>query len=71
MLDVVLNLNWRRSDVIVLTQPTFTCEIGSKLPIKTPEKRQRRQLRRFGLFIVNFEQISHIVLVFPLLTLNK
>ena len=27
--------------------------------------------RRSGVFIVNFEQISHIVLVFPLLTLNK
>ena len=26
---------------------------------------------RFGVFIVNFEQISHIVLIFPLLTLNK
>ena len=25
----------------------------------------------FGVFIVNFEQISHIVLIFPLLTLNK
>ena len=25
----------------------------------------------FGVFIVNFEQISHIVLVVPLLTLNK
>ena len=24
-----------------------------------------------GVFIVSFEQISHIVLVFPLLTLNK
>ena len=27
--------------------------------------------RRSGVFIVNFEQISHIVLVFPLLSLNK
>ena len=27
--------------------------------------------RHFGVFIVNFEQISHIVLVIPLLTLNK
>ena len=26
---------------------------------------------RSGVFIVNFEQISNIVLVFPLLTLNK
>ena len=30
-----------------------------------------RQWRRSYVFIVNFEQISHIVLVFPLLTLNK
>ena len=27
--------------------------------------------RRVGVFIVNFEQILHVVLVFPLLTLNK
>ena len=28
------------------------------------------QWRRSGVFIVNFEQISHLVLVFLLLTLN-
>ena len=44
------------------------CESCSKLTIKTPE---RHQLCRSGVFIVNFEQISHIILVFPLLTLNK
>ena len=27
--------------------------------------------RRFGVFIVNYEHISHFVLVFLLLTLNK
>ena len=43
------------------------CEIYSKLTIKTPERRHRR---RSGVFIVNFEQISGIVLVFPLLTLT-
>ena len=32
-----------------------------KLTIKIPE---RRQLRRTGIFIVNFEHISHLVLVF-------
>ena len=37
------------------------CEISSKLTIKTPE---RRYWRRFGVFIVNFEHISHLVLVF-------
>ena len=44
------------------------CEICSKLAIKTPE---RRHWRRSGAFIVNYEQISHIVLVFPLTTLNE
>ena len=42
-------------------------EICSKLTIKTPE---RRQWCRFGVFIINFEHISHRVLVFLLLTLN-
>ena len=44
------------------------CEICSMLTIKAPEW---RQWRRSGVYIVNFEQISNIVLVFPLLTLNK
>ena len=43
------------------------CEICSKLTIKTPE---RRHWRRSGVFIVNFEHISHLVLVFILLTLG-
>ena len=43
------------------------CEIYSKLTIKTPE---RRQWRRSGVFIVNFEHISRLGLVFSLLTLN-
>ena len=33
------------------------CEICSKLTIKTPK---RRHLRRVGVFIVNFEHISHL-----------
>ena len=44
------------------------CEICSKLTRKTPE---RRQWHRSGVFIVNFERISHLVLVFPLLTLRR
>ena len=36
------------------------CEICSKSTIKTPE---RREWRRSGVFIVNFEQISHIAVV--------
>ena len=41
------------------------CEIYSKLTIETPE---RHRCRHFGVFVVDFEQISYIVLV---LTLNK
>ena len=43
------------------------CEICLKLTIKISE---RRQWRRSGIFIVNFEHISHLVLVFLLLALN-
>ena len=42
-------------------------EICSKVRIKTPE---RCQWRRSGIFILNFEGISYLVLVFLLLTLN-
>ena len=38
-----------------------------KVNNKTPE---RRQCRRSDVFIVNFEHISHLNLVFQLLTLN-
>ena len=43
-------------------------EICPKLTIKVPE---RRQWRCSGAFIVNFEHISHLVLVFLLLTLSR
>ena len=39
-----------------------------KLTSKTPEQHERRCS---GAFTVNFENISHITLVFALLTLNK
>ena len=39
----------------------------SKLTAKTPE---RRQWHCSGVFIVNFEHISHLVLMFQLLTLS-
>ena len=42
-------------------------EICLKLTIKTPE---RDQLHRSGVFIKNFEHISHLVLVFLSITLN-
>ena len=38
-----------------------------KLTIKTPD---RRQWRSFGVFIVNFEHIWYLVVVFLLLDLN-
>ena len=44
------------------------CETCSTLIIKTPE---RRHWRQFGVFIVNFEHISHLVLLFLLLTLSR
>ena len=44
------------------------CEICSTLTIKTPEW---RQWRHSGVFIVNFEHVSHLVLVFLLLTLSR
>ena len=43
------------------------CEICSKLTIKTPEG---RNWRCSGVFILNFEHISHLAVVFVLLTLN-
>ena len=44
------------------------CEICSKLTTKTPEL---NHWRRSGVFIVNFELISHLVLVFLLLALSR
>ena len=44
------------------------CETCSKLTIKIPEQ---HQWRRSGIFIVNFEHISHLVPQFLLLTLSR
>ena len=44
------------------------CKICLKLTIKTPE---RRHWRISGVFIVNFEHISHLFLLLLLLNLNK
>ena len=43
------------------------CEICSNLTIKALE---RRKWRRSGVFMVSFEHILHLFLVFLLLTLN-
>ena len=45
-----------------------TREICSNLTVKTLE---RRQWRRSGVFIVNFEHVSQLVLVFLLVTLSR
>ena len=47
------------------------CEICSKLIIKTSERRHWHHLRRSGVFIVAFEHILHLALVFLLLTLSR
>ena len=39
----------------------------NNLTVKTPERHRRRS----GVFTVNFEHISHIALVFLLLTLSR
>ena len=47
-------------------------EICSNLTIKTPERRHSGvEWRRSGVFIVNFEHISYLVLVFLLSTLSR
>ena len=48
--------------------PELCVKICSKLTIKILEQ---RQWRRSGAFMVSCELISHILVVFPLLTLNK
>ena len=53
---------WQLLLTVSKSQPAFTC---SKITIETLE-----QWRRSGVRIVNFEYISHLVLMFLLLTLN-
>ena len=74
---------WEENEVKLLrimSQPEITCSklsmvdtrtrraVWSELSIKTPE---RSQWSRSGVFIVNFEHISHLVLVFLLLALSR
>ena len=49
------------------TTPIETLEQGVKY---VQSQQSQSQRRRSGVFIVNFEHISHLVLVFLLLTLN-
>ena len=65
--NVYIDKNYPAGNCIFNRNARTRCELCSKLTIKTPE---RRQWRRSGVFIVNFEHISHLALVFLLLTLN-
>ena len=71
---LLVNFSTIFSNVITgssLIHPAFTC---SKLATETLEqimKYDQSSWRRSGVFIVNFEHISHLVLVFPLLTLSR
>ena len=51
-----------------MVTPEYYVKSVQKLTIKTPE---RRQSYSYGVIIVNFEQISHIIMVISLFTLNK
>ena len=53
---------------VVHTQPTVAC---SKLTIKNLEQGKKYVGVCSGVFIVNSEHISHLVLVFLLLTLGR
>ena len=72
----LLSVNWNErislANIYLLkinnTNTRKRFKICSKLTVKTPE---RRHQRRSGVFIVNFEHISHLFLVFLLPTLNK
>ena len=44
------------------------CEICSRLTIKTPE---RHHCGRSGFFIVNFDHISHLFVVFLLISFSR
>lgn len=71
-----IGLNWKKKIFVnrcLLVQSIngmikMLYEICSKLAIKTQEQ---RQWPRSSVFIVNFEHISNISLVFPLSTLKK
>ena len=62
--DFVHNLN--RYFLIKVKNRTM-CAVCSKLTIKKPEGCRRRS----AAFLINIKQISHIVLIFPLFTLNE
>ena len=58
---------WSKVTKTLEHKTTIRYEICSKLTIKTPE---RRQWRYSVVFIVIFQHISRLIVVFLLLTLN-
>ena len=59
-IEHMCSTNLRKLIAVTTTQPAITCS-------KEPEQ---RQWHRSGVFIGNFEHISHLVLVFLLITLS-
>ena len=53
------------------TRLIFPYKVNNRNTKKGVKYVQRRQWRRSGIFIVNFEDMAYIFLVFLLLTLNK
>ena len=62
VISIILGYFSRNIHNLVTSHPAFT---SSKLTIKTLERRQWR------VFIVNFEHIPHLALVFLLLSLSR
>ena len=58
----LLSLNITSRTYLFKCKNKIICEICSKLTVKAPE---RHHWYHPGVFIVNFEQISHTTLVFP------
>ena len=53
------------------SQPPFTCSKSTTETVKKVWNMLNNYWRHSGIFIVNFDRISHLSLVFLLLTLNK
>ena len=66
--DFFSQCNIARNYMLEVNNRNTRCKICSKLIIKTPEI---RHWRCSGVFIVNFEPISHLILVLLLLTLSR
>ena len=60
-----------RTNIYLLKVTIETIEKGVKYVKLTIKPSERHQRRRSGVFFINSEHISHLFLVFLLLTLNK